>query len=141
MNLRRRNVTASLSNRVGIPSRECGRKTKEEQKLLVQTMVDTKSRRINTIFKELRLTDHDDFKKYLRMNEETFEELLARVRPYITKLTTRLCKLVPPSKNLRLHYDIWRLAKILRASCIILEFTPALFPNLFRTFATLFIKH
>ena len=50
----------------------------------------------NTILKELRLTDHNDFKKYPRMNEETFEELLARVRPYKTKQTTRLRKPISP---------------------------------------------
>jgi len=34
------------------------------------------------------------------MNEETFDELLARVRPYITKQTTQLRRPVPPEQKL-----------------------------------------
>ena len=33
-----------------------------------------------------------DYKQYLKMNESTFEELLEKVRPFITKKTTRLRK-------------------------------------------------
>ena len=54
----------------------------------------------NTILKELRLSNQNDFKKYLRMNEETFEELLQRVRPYLTKQTTRLRKPIPAEQKL-----------------------------------------
>ena len=46
----------------------------------------------NMILNELRLVDKEDFRKYLRMNTETFEELLSIVEVGITKQTTRLRK-------------------------------------------------
>lgn len=53
----------------------------------------------NTILSELRSFDND-FKRYLRMNEETFEELLAKVRPCITKQTTKFRKPIAPELKL-----------------------------------------
>ena len=44
----------------------------------------------NMILNELRLVDKEDFRKYLRMTTETFEELLSRVEVEITKQITRL---------------------------------------------------
>ena len=35
----------------------------------------------NNILQELRLTDEENFRKYLRMNNETFDELVRLVRP------------------------------------------------------------
>ena len=50
---------------------------------------------------ELRTFDtFNDFKQYLRMDEETFNKLLSRVRPYITKQTTHMRKPIAPEQKL-----------------------------------------
>ena len=46
------------------------------------------------LLNELRLAEQDDFKRYLRMNEETFQE-------YITTQLTRDCKPIRASNIFR----------------------------------------
>ena len=54
----------------------------------------------NNILAELRLTDGEHFRKYLRMNTETYQELLESIRPYITKQMTPLRKPISPEEQL-----------------------------------------
>ena len=56
------------------------------------------------ILNELRLVDKEDFRKYLRMNTETLEELLSRVEVDITKQTTRLRKPISAELAVTLSY-------------------------------------
>ena len=46
----------------------------------------------NTILQELRLDDKANFRRYLRMNTDTFDELVRLVKPHIEKKCTRLRK-------------------------------------------------
>ena len=46
----------------------------------------------NNIIQELRVDDNENYRRYLRMNTDTFEELLALVSPVLTKKHTRLRK-------------------------------------------------
>ena len=52
---------------------------------------DTKSA-YNTILQEFRLDDRESFRRYLRMNTGTFDELVRLVTPMIEKKCTRLRK-------------------------------------------------
>ena len=42
------------------------------------------------ILQELRLQDADNYRKYLRMNENTFTYLLEKIRPKITRKRTNM---------------------------------------------------
>ena len=42
----------------------------------------------NSIMQELRLNDRENFRMYLRMNTETFDELVRLVKPIIEKTNT-----------------------------------------------------
>ena len=46
----------------------------------------------NNIIQELRLENMENYRRYLRMNKETFEELLHRVTPLIEKKSTTIRK-------------------------------------------------
>ena len=46
----------------------------------------------NNIIQELRFEDVENYKRYLRMNTETFEELLHRVTPLLEKKSTTMRK-------------------------------------------------
>lgn len=46
----------------------------------------------NNIIQELRLEDMENYRRYLRMNTETFEELLNRVTPLLKKQSTTMRK-------------------------------------------------
>ena len=54
----------------------------------------------NNILNELRLRDFESFRKYLRMNTATFEELVERLCPLITKQTTQLRKPISAEQRL-----------------------------------------
>ena len=49
----------------------------------------------NNIIQELRVDDNENYRRYLRMNADTLEELLALVTPVLTKKHTRLRKPLP----------------------------------------------
>ena len=98
MDVRKRKATAALVIASGFVSVEGKSKKRKKWKLLVVTMVVTdKGCLQHDILNELRLVDKEDFRKYLRMNTETFEELLSIVEVDITKQTTRLRR---PEQNL-----------------------------------------
>ena len=46
----------------------------------------------NNIIQELKLDDPENYRRYLRMNTDTFEELLRRVTPRLEKQTTAMRK-------------------------------------------------
>ena len=60
------------------------------------------------LLNELRLQDKESYRHYLRMNTATFDELLARVGPTITKKTT--CMRIPISPEEKLAVTIRFLA-------------------------------
>ena len=62
----------------------------------------------HTILQEFRLRSAEHYWKYLRMNVETFEFLLDKLRPIITKKTTILC--VPISTEEQLAITLRYLA-------------------------------
>ena len=46
----------------------------------------------NNVIQELRFLDMENYRRYLRMNTETFEELLHRVTPLLEKKSTTMRK-------------------------------------------------
>jgi hypothetical protein len=52
------------------------------------------------LLNELLETDVEDYINYLRMNEQTFNMLLAEVSPYIQKKNTRLSEAISPKQRL-----------------------------------------
>ena len=54
----------------------------------------------NNILQELRLDDQENFRRYIRMNTDTFEELRRLVAPLIQKKTTRLRKPISVEEKL-----------------------------------------
>ena len=42
----------------------------------------------NALINEMVMTDREDYRRFMRMNTETFTELIEKLRPYITKRTT-----------------------------------------------------
>jgi hypothetical protein len=54
----------------------------------------------NNIIQELRLDDQENYRRYLRMNTETFEELVRLVTPMIKKKSTRLRKPISVEEKL-----------------------------------------
>ena len=54
----------------------------------------------NNILRELRLGDAEGFRRYLRMDNTTYEFIIERVRSSITKQTTTFRK---PVYNLEVH--------------------------------------
>ena len=44
----------------------------------------------HNILQELQMQDTENYRKYLRMNVETFKLLLQKLRPVITKKTTAM---------------------------------------------------
>ena len=63
------------------------KKKRKSRKVWVKSWLinkDTKSAH-NNILRELRLDDVENFRRYLRMNTETFDELVRRVTPLIEK--------------------------------------------------------
>ena len=49
---------------------------------------------------ELRVDDRENFRRYIRMDTETFENLVSRVRPYLTKQTTNMRQPIPVEEKL-----------------------------------------
>ena len=71
------------------------KKKRKSRKVWVKSWLinkDTKSA-YNNILRELRLDDVENFRRYLRMNTETFDELVRRVAPLIENNCTRLRKI------------------------------------------------
>ena len=54
----------------------------------------------NVIVCVLSLTDREDYRKSMRMNPETFHELLEKVRPFIEKKTTNMRKPISAEEKL-----------------------------------------
>jgi len=52
------------------------------------------------LLNELRETEVEDYKNYLRMNEDTFNVLLNKVSPYIEKKDTCMREAIPPKLRL-----------------------------------------
>ena len=42
----------------------------------------------NALVSEIALSEREDYRRFMRMNTETFTEILERINPYITKKTT-----------------------------------------------------
>ena len=49
---------------------------------------------------ELRCTEPSDFRNFLRMNEDSFDELLELVRPFIIKQDTNMRDAISPADRL-----------------------------------------
>ena len=56
----------------------------------------------NTLLREFRLEDSDEYKKFLRMSPENFDELLGLVELDIQKKTPRCAKPYPQEKRVYL---------------------------------------
>jgi hypothetical protein len=56
----------------------------------------------NHLLRELRMTDSSGFRNFLRMDECTFEVLLAKVAPLITHKDTKMRKAIPAGERLAL---------------------------------------
>ena len=54
----------------------------------------------NALVCELSLTDREDYRRFMRMNPETFHELLEKVRPFIEKKTTTIRKSISAEEKL-----------------------------------------
>ena len=54
----------------------------------------------NNILKEFRLKDAENYRRYLRMNVETYEYILNAVRPLITKKKTKFREPISPEERL-----------------------------------------
>lgn len=54
----------------------------------------------NALVSELSLTDREDYRRFMRMNPETFHELLGKVRPFIEKKTTNMRKPISAEEKL-----------------------------------------
>lgn len=53
------------------------------------------------LLNELRVNnEHDDYKNYLRMNGNTFDDLLQRLEPYLKKENTVMRESIPPYERL-----------------------------------------
>ena len=54
------------------------------------------------LVKELRENDKKMYKRYFRMNEETFQLLLGKIKALISKEDTKMRKSIPPEERLRI---------------------------------------
>ena len=63
------------------------------------------------LLQELRLTDTDSYRHFLRMDPETFDDLLSKVGPYITYQDTQMRKAISPPERLALTLRFERLLR------------------------------
>ena len=54
----------------------------------------------NALINEMAMTDREDYRRFMRMNTETFTELIEKLRSYITKRTTIMRKPISPEEKL-----------------------------------------
>jgi hypothetical protein len=52
------------------------------------------------LLKELLVNEHDDYKNYLRMNANTFGDLLHHLESYLKKKDTVMRESIPPNERL-----------------------------------------
>lgn len=52
------------------------------------------------LLKELRTNEPDDYKNYLRMDANTFDDLLGRLKKYLQKQDTTMRQSIPPNERL-----------------------------------------
>jgi len=52
------------------------------------------------VHEQFRLIDKDFFRRYLRMDENCFKDILDYVRPHLTKQSTSLRQPIPPEESL-----------------------------------------
>ena len=70
------------------------RKKRKKRKVWVNPWIKAREDKgaYNALVSELSLTDREDYRRFMRMNPETFHELLEKVRPFIEKKTTNMRK-------------------------------------------------
>ena len=64
----------------------------------------------NNIIQELKLGDKDNYRRYLRMNSDTFEELISLVSPGLKKDVLDCVSHFQWKKKSFAPYDFWKLA-------------------------------
>ncbi|XP_057302741.1 uncharacterized protein LOC130636907 [Hydractinia symbiolongicarpus] len=91
----------TLSLAVKVKTSQCKKKKQRKRFWVRPWLLDRQTKgACNSILSELRLQDTEHFRYYLRMNTETFVELLEKVRPYITKQTTSCRKPISAEEKL-----------------------------------------
>ena len=81
---------------------ECERVKKNKRRFWVRKIFLERKQKseFNTLVKEMKLHDHEYFKKQFRMSPTKLEELLSWVAPKITKTVTRSCEPIGAEERL-----------------------------------------
>ena len=98
LDVRRRNLCILLSL-VGYTTLKRLRRSKSRGKWVKKWLLRKDLHHMN-LLKVLQEDDPDDFKNYLRMDENTFKYLLSLVKSALTKNDTVMRKAIPPEERL-----------------------------------------
>ena len=75
---------------MGFALADLERKKRRPRRIWVKEWIKNRQTKgaYNALLNEFLLTDREDYRRFMRMNTETFSELLERIRPYITGTRT-----------------------------------------------------
>ena len=101
---RRRCIVGAFATILSILVERRQRRRKDEKRVWTRPWISMRDHRgaYHCLLKELRLGDKPSYKNFLRMDEPTFEELLHKVEPLITKQDTHLRDSIPAAERLAL---------------------------------------
>lgn len=84
---------------VGVSAKK-KKKSQKGRKWAKQWLIDREKYTHEKLLKELKVSEPDDFRNFLRMNGELFDELLALITPEIEKKDTVMRDAIPASQRL-----------------------------------------
>ena len=87
-----------------IKKKECEKKKKLARKMWTKNWIDSRLSQgaYHALIKELRQGDEDGYRNFLRMDSTSFDILLSKVAPYITRESTRMRLSIPAEERLAL---------------------------------------
>ena len=95
-------VSAVLLLSYCVEDEKIKKKKKKPRRIWVKPWIQERDRlgAYNALICEFTLHEREDYRRFMRMNTETFHELLEKIRPYITKKETHLRKPISPEEKL-----------------------------------------
>ena len=124
-------------------SDHCRCNEKEKRKIWVKKWLLARENKsvYNNLFQELRVDDAESYRRYLRMNTDTLQELLQSVTPKLEKRGTTMRKPLSVGKKIYARFVFLPLARLFLVCNINFAFPNPRFHYLYRKFAKLYIIH
>jgi len=95
------NLISATTATVAATCQRRQRRRKNKRKWIKEWRLDrAHNSQFTLVHEQYRLIDKDFYRRYLRMDENCFKELLDYIRPYLTKQSTSLREPIPPEESL-----------------------------------------